>query len=157
MEAAIGTFDNARLVPLGADGKPAAGSFADARQFARDVYDELVTAQRERRVAEVVLPGEYGPGLSMPDVFDEAERIVRIVAMKVPGGASRVEQVTVRIRSLATVRRIIRLRREGSSIITAVRSSADSFNFSRSISERTSAVFRSSRVRSRSAFALRTC
>jgi hypothetical protein len=111
LEASIASFDSSRLVPRGPDGKPADGSFADAKQFARDVYDELVTAQRDRRVAVVVLPGEYDrPGLSMPDVFDEAERIVRNVATKAPGGAARVDQVTIQIRNRANVRRIVRLR-----------------------------------------------
>ena len=109
LAAAVGELDSARLIPTGDDGKPATGSFADAKQFARVVYDALVEAQRNSRVAEVVLPGEYRPGLGMADVLAEAERIVRIVAVKAPGAASRVPQVTIRTRDYPNLRRIVRL------------------------------------------------
>jgi hypothetical protein len=109
LAATVAELDSARLIPTGDDGKPAAGSFADAKQFARIVYDALVEAQRGSRVAEVVLPGEYRPGLGMADVLAEAERIVRIVAVKAPGAASRVPQVTIRTRDYPTLRRIVRL------------------------------------------------
>ena len=72
LAATVAELDSARLVPTGDDGKPATGSFADAQQFARVVYDALVDAQRGSRVAEVVLPGEYRPGLGMADVLAEA-------------------------------------------------------------------------------------
>ena len=109
LAATVAELDSARLVPTGDDGKPATGSFADAKQFARVVYDALVEAQRGSRVAEVVLPGEYRPGLGMADVLAEAERIVRIIAVKAPGAASRVPQVTIRTRDHPNLRRIVRL------------------------------------------------
>lgn len=110
LAAAVAELDSAKLIPTGDDGKPARGSFADAKQFAQVVYDALVEAQRGSRVAEVVLPGEYRPGLGgMPDVFDAAERIVRIVAVAAPGASSRVPQVTIGIRNHPHLRRIVRL------------------------------------------------
>ena len=107
LAATVAELDSARLVPTGDDGKPATGSFADAKQFARVVYDALVEAAAGLPGRRGRPPGEHRPGLGMADVLAEAERIVRIVAVKAPGAASRVPQVTIRTRDHPNLRRIV--------------------------------------------------
>lgn len=110
LEGAIQGLDKSALTPPEAREKPAAAKFADAQLFAREVASVLDAAQRARRSsADLVLKAVYRDVQDTPALFDEIERIVRVVAAALPHHASQVIQVNVQIED-TNRRRIIRLR-----------------------------------------------
>jgi Domain of unknown function (DUF4157) len=98
LDQAIQGLDKNALVPPEARGQPAAAKFPDAQLFAREVANALDAAQRAGRfTAQVMLSGVYSDVKDTPALFDEVERIVRVVADALPPHAFKVGEVIVQI------------------------------------------------------------
>ncbi len=80
--------------------KPAAAVFSQAQDFAASVAKELDAAQKAKKPSvELTLSAAYRDAQDLPKIFDEAARIVQLVANALPHRASEVSQVIVRVAS----------------------------------------------------------
>jgi Domain of unknown function (DUF4157) len=115
VEQVIQGISDDALIPAQARGTPAAESFSGARDFARALAAKLDAAQTANNYSvEIALSSTYRQAGDLRSVFDEAERIAKLVAEALPHHASKVEQVIINVASPdpkkpSFVRRVVRL------------------------------------------------
>lgn len=105
---AVAKLSPTSLVPKAFQGKKEADSYANAQTLAESLARDLDIAQKKNQYTVKIDIGEnYRRVDDLPDIIDEVERIVHLVAQALPHHASKVGEVEVWVGTLRL--RVVRL------------------------------------------------
>ncbi|HET7512498.1 MAG TPA: DUF4157 domain-containing protein [Chthoniobacterales bacterium] len=106
----VQALDKDALVPAAAKGTDLAGNFADAREFARSVANQLKEAQaRKQSSVSVVIPQGYKSAADLREIYNRMDAIVRQIAQAVPDGVKDVDEVIISPAQAPAYRRVVKL------------------------------------------------